>query len=253
MLKKIAIILLSLVLPAQAAVIEIDGRSPNHVQYPKSEVAFSSRPFDQKTKNFSVDGLYIHDLINQKAVEIKASRQTDGSTWAYNQITLKNLQLKNIERDETTGAGLHIDFIRMAGGPKQDTKMNVLLENVVLDTGDAVPLLLTDGFYSTVHIKNLSLKNTAIGSITFKSDNIGSFDKIIIENSPGIGVYLMGKPGTIGEVDIINSANVRLTDAVTQYGKSGAVVVNVVPEPSLLIPLLIGGLLLRKKHGKSNC
>jgi MYXO-CTERM domain-containing protein len=49
-------------------------------------------------------------------------------------------------------------------------------------------------------------------------------DKIIIDNSPGLGVALIGRPGSIGEVLVRNSPDIRLGDSLNAAGRTGAAV-----------------------------
>jgi hypothetical protein len=211
-----------------AAITEIDGRAPGHVQFPTQEAAAAFRPQTASQKTLDIQNYFIHDLTNQKGLDIRASTQASGApAWAYNSITVKNSTFQNIQRREDLpgGDGLHIDFIRVAGGGNnQDTKMNVLIENVVIDSGDAVPILFTDGLYGTVTLRNVVIRNTAIGAVTFKTDKVGSVDKIVIDNSPGLGVALVGRPGSVGEVLVRNSPDIRLGDSLNAAGRTGAAV-----------------------------
>src|SRR4051812_2262760 len=123
--------------PLTAPLTEIDGRDPEHVQFPISQAAAAYRPRSADQKVLSLDNYFIHDLTNQKGLDIRASTQANATpAWAYDSITVKNSTFQNIQRrqDLPGGAGLHIDFIRIAGGGNnQDVKMNVLIENVVID------------------------------------------------------------------------------------------------------------------------
>jgi hypothetical protein len=220
---------LGLATPARGGLVtEIDGRAPGHVQFPTQEAAAAFRPQSASQKSLDIEDYFVHDLTNQKGLDIRASTQANGApAWAYNTITVRNSTFQNIQRREDLpgGDGLHIDFIRIAGGGNnQDTKMNVLIENVVIDSGDAVPILFTDGMYGTVTLRNVVIKNTAIGAVTFKTDKVGSVDKIVIDNSPGLGVALVGRPGSVGEVLVRNSPDIRLGDSLNDAGRTGAAV-----------------------------
>jgi len=135
-------------------VTAVSGKDPGHVQFPYSEAAVAIRPHSAAEKSLLVENYYIHDLVNQKGLDLRASLQDDGMpAWAYSSITVRNSTFRNIERheDEPGGAGLHIDHIRIAGGGNnQDTKINILIENVVIDGGDALPILITDGTYGKI-------------------------------------------------------------------------------------------------------
>jgi len=233
---------------------EIDGRDSDHVQFPTSEAAVNFRPTNANQKSLLVQNYYIHDLINQKALDIRATRREGLPAWAYSSITLKNLKIHDIERREDLpgGAGLHIDHIRIAGGANsQDTKTNILIENVEIDGGDALPILITDGVYGTITLRNVSIKDTTLNNIQFKTDKVGSIDRIVIENSPGIGVALIGRPGSIKSVIIKDSPDIRFGDTLSSAGRTGADVEIIdgspVPEPTLLAPLALGLMVLSSR------
>ena len=247
---------------AQGAVVfngkltEVDGRAAGHVQFPRSEAAVNFRPGGANQKSLLLQNYFIHDLTNQKALDIRATRHDSGApAWAYSSITLRNLKIHNIERREDLpgGAGLHIDHIRIAGGGNsQDAKTNVLIENVELKGGDALPILITDGVYGTVTIRNVSISGTTLNNIQFKTDKVGSIDRIIIENSPDIGVALIGRPGSIKQVLVRNSPDVRIGDTLSSAGRSGADIEYLdstgVPEPTLLAPLSLGLMMLGSRR-----
>jgi hypothetical protein len=261
-------LVVSLVAPAaRAAVVNpfaftgpvtsVSGNDPGHVQFPTSEAAVSIRPHSAAEKTLDINNYWIHDLVNQKGLEIKATRFDSDATpaWAYQSITIRNSRFTNIERREDLpgGNGLHIDHIRIGGGVKQDVKTNILIENVVIDGGDALPILITDGVYGTVTLRNVVIKNTSLNNVQLKTDKVGSIDKIIIDGCPGLGVALIGRPGSIGEVLVRNSDGIRLGDSLNATGRSGATISFIdashslpgasAPEPTTL-PLLAGALTL---------
>src|SRR5438034_9044568 len=118
---------------AATPLTEISGNDPGHVQFPVSEAAAAFRPRSADQKSLTIDNYYIHDLINQKGLDIRASLQGDAPAWAYRNITVENSRFEDINRREDLpgGAGLHIDHIRIAGGAgnAQDTKINILIQN----------------------------------------------------------------------------------------------------------------------------
>jgi len=239
----------------------ISGNDPGHIQFPTSEAALAIRPQSPTEKSLLVQNLYIHDLINQKGLDIRASIQANSPAWSYQNITIQNSKFTNIERREDLpgGDGLHIDHIRIAGGGNsQDTKINILIQNVVIDGGDALPILITDGTYGTVTLRNVTIKNTTLNNVQFKTDNVGSVDKIVIDDCPGLGVALIGRPGSIGEVLVRNSPDLRLGDSLNATGRTGAVVSYIdasssvggapTPEPATMALAALGtvGFLLRR-------
>ena len=207
--------------------IEVDGDATGHIQFPLSEAAVAFRPQSATEKSLLVQNYYIHDLTNQKGLDIRATRRDNAPAWAYNSITLKNLHISNVERREDLpgGNGLHIDHIRISGGGNsQDTKTNITIENVELDGGDALPILVTDGVYGTITLRNVKIHNTTLNNIQFKTDKVGSIDRIVIDNSPGLGVALIGRPDSIGEILVRNSPDLRIGDSINSTGRTGAIV-----------------------------
>jgi hypothetical protein len=207
-------------------VTSVSGNDPGHVQFPTSEAAVAIRPQSAKEKTLVIDNYWIHDLVNQKGLDLRATRfaTDDIPAWAYSSITIKNSKFSNIERREDLpgGNGLHIDHIRIGGGVKQDVKTNILIQNVIIDGGDALPILITDGVYGTITLRNVTIRKTTLNNVQFKTDNVGSIDKIIVDDCPGLGVALIGRPGSIGEVLVRNSAGIRLGDTLNAAGRSGA-------------------------------
>ena len=249
--------------PFTGPVTSISGNDPGHVQFPTSEAAFSIRPQSATQKTLVINNYWIHDLINQKGLEVKATRfaTNDIPAWAYSSITIENSLFTNIQRREDLpgGNGLHIDHIRIGGGVKQDVKTNILIQNVVIDGGDALPILITDGVYGTVTLRNVTIRNTSLNNVQLKTDLVGSIDKIIVDDCPGLGVALIGRPGSIGEVLVRNSPGIRLGDTLNATGRSGASISFIdatssipgaVPEPGMVsIAAIAGiGLLLRRSR-----
>jgi hypothetical protein len=248
--------------PFSGPITSVSGNDPGHVQFPTSEAAVVMRPQAANQKSLLIDNYWIHDLVNQKGLELKATRfaTNDIPAWAYSSITIQNSKFTNIQRREDLpgGNGLHIDFIRIGGGVKQDVKTNILIQNVVIDGGDALPILITDGVYGTVTLRNVSIRNTTLNNVQLKTDKVGSIDKIIIDDCPGLGVALIGRPGSVGEVLVRNSPGIRLGDTLNATGRTGASISFIdaatsiptaVPEPAAVTLLAAGAatLLLKRR------
>ena len=60
---------------AATPLTEISGHDPGHVQFPVSEAAAAFRPRSADQKSLTIDNYYIHDLLNQKGLDIRASLQ----------------------------------------------------------------------------------------------------------------------------------------------------------------------------------
>jgi len=83
----------------------------------------------------------------------------------------------------------------------QVNKINILIENVTIDRWRALPILITDGTYGTVTpSQRQDLNTTAWNNVSSRPINVGSVDKLIIDNVSWPGRALIGRPGSIGEV-----------------------------------------------------
>src|SRR5437763_3965467 len=79
---------------------EISGNDPGHVQFPVSEAAAAFRPRSADQKSLTIDNYYIHDLLNQKGLDIRASLQDNAAASAYRNITVENSRFEDINRRE---------------------------------------------------------------------------------------------------------------------------------------------------------
>src|SRR5690242_8093893 len=81
-----------------APITSISGNDPGHVQFPTSEAALSTRPQSASQKSLVIDNYWIHDLVNQKGLEVKATRfdNSDIPAWAFSSITIQNSKFTNI-------------------------------------------------------------------------------------------------------------------------------------------------------------
>ena len=201
----------------------LDGRFGEQYSGPGTRDAIMHRkPYSDADRTVVIDSLKIQNVTNQKALDITAGRMPDGTYRAFESIVVKNYEADMVTRDGRF-PGLHIDHLRIAGGGwRQDRKTDVYLENIHVKGGDAVPLIIQDGIYGTVHLKNVKLTDTNLGSVQISTKGAGSIDRIIIEDSPDLSVAVMDRDDNVGEIDIINSpgarANVREFRSLTGDG-----------------------------------
>ncbi|HYE18673.1 MAG TPA: PEP-CTERM sorting domain-containing protein [Tepidisphaeraceae bacterium] len=207
-------------------VTEMNGKSPTWVGFPTNPAAVSVRPQSAAQTAIAFQNYYIHDLTNQKALEVKVTDPLNGTPyWAYDSITLRNIKIHNVSRNESVAGakGLHIDHIRISGAARQNHSMTLLLENIEIDGGDALPILIADGVFDTITFRNVIIKNTT-NNVQIKTLTVGSVSKIVVENSPGLGVALIGRPGSIGDVLVRDSAGARIGDTMVNGARSGATI-----------------------------
>src|SRR5258706_1833328 len=146
--------------------------------------------------------------------------------WAYNDITIRNTEISDIYRTP----GFHNDFIRIGGAAgRQDVPMNVTLENISIHDGQAMPILITDGDYDTIIIRNVKITNCSINQLQINCQNVGSVKRVIVENCPGLHVAMVGRVGTIGACYVHNSPGAAVSDSLNQQGVLCGVKITILP------------------------
>jgi hypothetical protein len=242
------------VVPSTPPITDIDGRVGDQYSRPGSKDAqMFFKPASAAEKNLLIENVRVHDVTNQKALDINANRFTGGKDWAYENITVRNYTAENVWRTANADSGianegLHIDFLRIAGGANQDVKTNVNLENVTIKNGDALPLLIQDGEYGTIHLKNILLEGTKHQEVQISTLGSGTIDKIVVEDSPGLHLNVMGRPGTIGEIEFVNSDG---ADYDLREWTPVRATVAPVPEPGIVALLVPAVALLAKRRKRA--
>jgi hypothetical protein len=186
------------------------------------------RPGSPTDKSLLLDGYNIsHIPIDHKGMNIAVTDLVPGQkAWAYRDITVRNTEISYVYR--TTG--YHNDFIRIAGAAgRQDVPINVTLENINIHDGTAVPILITDGDYDTIVIRNVKITGTTVNQLQINTQQVGSVKRIIVENCPGLSVAIVGRMGTIGEAYVRNSPGARVSDSFNQQGTKSGVKITVMP------------------------
>jgi len=194
--------------------------------YTSSQVNF--RPANSGDKQLLLDGYRISRIpIDTKGINISVTDPGSGQkAWAYNNITIRNTEISDIYRTP----GFHNDFIRIGGAAgRQDTPMNITLENINIHDGQAIPILITDGDYDTITIRNVKITNCTINQLQINCQNIGSVKRIIVENCPGLHVAMVGKVGTIGACYVRNSPDAGIGDSLNQQGTKSGVEIMILP------------------------
>jgi hypothetical protein len=194
--------------------------------YTSSQVNY--RPANSGDKQLLLDGYRISKMpINSKGINISVTDPGSGQrAWAYNNITIRNTEISDIYRT----SGYHNDFIRIGGAAgRQDTPMNITLENVTIHDGQAIPILITDGDYDTITIRNVKITNCSINQLQINCQNVGSVKRIIVENCPGLHVAMVGKVGTIKECYVRNSPDAAVGDSLNQQGTKSGVKIVILP------------------------
>jgi hypothetical protein len=186
------------------------------------------RPGSATDKSLLVDAYRISKIpIDTKGLNINVTDLVPGQkAWAYNNITIRNTEISDIYRTP----GFHNDFIRIGGAAgRQDVPMNVTLENINIHDGQAIPILITDGDYDTIIIRNVKITNCTIAQVQINCQNVGSVKRVIVENCPGLHVAMVGRVGTIGQCYVRNSPGAAVSDSLNQQGVLSGVKINIIP------------------------
>jgi hypothetical protein len=180
------------------------------------------RPFSAAEKKVWIRDVRIDRIRNEKGINIGATVKPDGKTsWAYREIRVTHCELSNINMDP----GIHADFVRIFGGPRQDTWTTVVLRDLYIHDGNALPLIIQDGQFDRVYLQHLRIERTH-HSIQISTINAGHVKDVYVDHCPDIGITLMGRPGTIGRVHVRNSPGIYVFDANTKNGRSGVQVIH---------------------------
>lgn len=215
-------------LPVYAPIPGIPAPSPTGPFKVYTSKPVNFRPGSSTDKTLTVDGYRISKLpIDTKGLNIAVTDLVPGQkAWAYSQITIKNTEISDVYRTP----GYHNDFIRIAGAAgRQDSLINVDLENINLHDGTAIPILITDGDYDTIVIRNVKISNASVAQVQINTQQVGSVKRVIIENCPGLHVAFMGRVGTLGECLVRNSPGAEVADSLNQQGTKSGVRITVLP------------------------
>lgn len=210
---------------------DIDGRKlPVNKQYPAENEVKHIRPWivEQHKSELVVENLHIHNVTNQKAIDIiltSFDRPTPvpNEPNTFSKVVVRNCEVNDIWRDEVGAkAGLHIDFLRVCGGgDQQPFPTDLLVEDFYMHDGNALPILVQDGKYNTITLRRVRLEKSYLGSVQIGVVNCGHVKQLIVEDSPGLRVALMGPPGAIEQAIVRNSPGAFVRDTKTPKGVPG--------------------------------
>lgn len=160
--------------------------------------------------------------VNEKGIEVGVTHLANGTVWAYRDIVIKHCEISNLTRTP----GWHSDFIRIFGGgsKKQDVAMRVTIEDCNLYNGEVLPIMIQDGEFEKITLKNIRMSNVA-SSAQFATINSGSIQEVWIENCPNQSFAFSGRPGSIGICYVKNSPGATVKDCLNKAGRSGMKIV----------------------------
>ena len=217
------------------------------------DVIVRSRPWTQrdhlgvaKFQNYR-----IHDVWNQKGMDIGATRLSHTKWWWYRKIVVRHYDAYRINRDERKFPGLHMDFLRISGaGDHQSSPTNVYLEDVRIRDGDALPIIIQDGWFGTIYLRNVRISDTTLNNVQLSTRNSGRIDRIIVQDSPGLRLALMEGLDDHARVKFVRSPGATLwrTKVAPASKAPMSARVTAVPEPAGVGFVVLGAMLLGRRR-----
>jgi hypothetical protein len=229
------IILAGAATPATRPTMEsIDASAlPAEQRYPQQDFVRRWRPWDTKDHKGTllIENLRIANATNQRALDIALTSMdrptpAPGEPLTFAKVVIRNCQTADVRRDELgRQQSLNITHIRITGaGDEQPFATEVLLEDLSMQGGDALPLLIQEGKYSRITLRRVKIENAVGSGVQIASIVGGAVGDVIIEDSPGLKVSLIGRAGSIKQVIVKNSPGSVVSDTSTAIGKSGAAI-----------------------------
>jgi hypothetical protein len=230
------ILLAGAVPPATKPAMEsIDASAlPAEQRYPQQDYVRRWRPWETKDHKGTllIQNLKIANATNQRAMDIaltSVDRPTPapGEPLTFAKVTIRNCETSSVQRDELgRQQGVHLDHIRITGGgSEQPFASEVEIEDLNIHGGDALPLLIQEGKYSRITLRRVKIENSVGSGVQIAAIVGGAVGDVVIEDSPGLKVSLIGRAGTIKQVFVKNSPGAVVSDTSTAIGKSGASIV----------------------------
>lgn len=207
---------------------------PAEQRYPQQDFVRRWRPWELKEHKGTllIQNLRIANATNQRAMDIALTSMdrptpTAGEPLTFAKVIIRNCETAEVARDELgRQQNLHIDHIRISGaGDEQPFVSEVLIEDVSIHGGDALPLLIQEGKYSRITLRRVKIENPSGSGAQITSIVGGAVGDVIVEDSPGLKLTLIGRAGSIKQVIVRNSPGSVVSDTATAIGKSGAAIV----------------------------
>ncbi|HEV8292985.1 MAG TPA: hypothetical protein VGP94_13715 [Tepidisphaeraceae bacterium] len=214
---------------------------PAEQRYPQQDFVRRWRPWELKDHKGTllIQNLKIANATNQRAMEIALTSMdrptpSPGEPLTFAKVIIRNCEIADVGRDELGRQQyLNVDHIRISGGGnEQPFASEVVLEDVYIHGGDALPLLIQEGKYSRITLRRVKIEN-AVGGVQIAAIVGGAVGDVVIEGSPGLKVSLIGRAGSIKQCIVKNSPGAVVSDTSTAIGKSGAVISEGDAEPDV--------------------
>ncbi len=142
--------------------------------------------------------------------------------WVYRSISVTHCEIAGVRR---TGPGAHVDFLRIAGaGDSQRVPTVINLTDLAIHDGDGLPIIIQDGMFDSITLKDIRIWNTQIGAQVVA--NQGHIKSVLVDHCPNLQLLVLGKPGGVDVVYIRNSPGIKVWDnPATPWRKTGAKIV----------------------------
>jgi hypothetical protein len=206
---------------------------PAEEKFPRQDFVRRWRPLETKDHKGTliVENLRIQNALNQRAMDIQltsADRPTPspGEPLTFGSVIIRNCETADVGRDETgRQQSLHVNHIRITGGgERQPFASDVLIEDVYIHGGDAMPLLIQEGKFGRITLRRVKIENKEESAAQITAITSGSVGDIVIEDCPGLKLMLIGRNGSIKRCIVRNSPGAVVNDAGTAIGKSGVTI-----------------------------
>jgi hypothetical protein len=165
------------------------------------------------------ENFYIANIVDKDAVQIQGydDRAKSGNWYAPGHVILRNFEVGYTERSPAGKArALHVDHVQISLGRQyQEIKTDVTIDTGFIHSGNADTLLIQDGKYGTIRLRNLEV-GPGLPSVKITIEKGGSIDRVIIEDCPNLTVSVTGvkgkesEGGNIGYVEVINSPGAKV-------------------------------------------
>lgn len=188
------------------------------------------RPTKAEEHGATIDIADVHvpELVNQRGIEVFTTSpevKGEGDVPAtFGRIVIRNCEIGNLKRDEVGAlSGVQVEGIRITGaGDQQAGSTDVVIEDVYLHDVQGMPIRIQDGKFGTITFRRVRIEQTLVPAIHVVFINSGSVERIQIEDSPGLVLRLMGRPGSVGEVATSGSPETKILDELSPDKVSAA-------------------------------
>jgi hypothetical protein len=176
---------------------------------------------DDQGETLTIEDLNIQRLVSEGALKILTTaidvKTEEGEAATYGDVVIRNCEIGAIRADAMgSNAEGQIAAIRISGGGAAHAgETDVLIEDVYIHDGPGGPIRIEEGDFGTITFRRVRIERMAKPAVVVSFVNSGSVGRIRIEDSPGLVVRLVGRPGSVGEVVRSGSPDARVVDELS--------------------------------------